>query len=548
MVDGPTSVHASVAAALVEQGLATLFGLVGEGNIHLVGDLVDRHGVRYIKATREDGAVLMANGHAAVTGEVAFATVTHGPGLTNTITALVQGVRNRAPVVLIAGDTDASLPDGRQRIDQAALVAATGAGFRKISSASSAADDVVLAIAQARAERRPVVLDLPVDVQRMALDVASAHLATTAMFAVDPDPGEMDSDALDQAVGMIASAKRPVVLAGRGAVLSGARASLVTLAARIGAPLSTTLLAKDLFAGEPYDLGLYGSLAHGVAVETILAADCVLAFGAGLNTDTSAAGSLLAGKQIVQVDQDPAQLGRRTPVSVAVQGDVGLAATVMTEWLDRLGHTPSTTLCTDELRSRLDAYRPEDECTPDESGRVDNRRLVIALDRTFPPDRTFVSDTGRFMVPGLKWIRVPEPMAYVQTVDFGSIGLGVGTAIGAAIARPDRPVLLAVGDGGLAMQIGELLTAVRYGLDLVVVVFNDSAYGAEVSIVDRHGIGADLAALHETDFASIARGMGADALTIRCDAELTLMEAAIADRSGPLLIDARTDPRTPIPS
>lgn len=535
-------VHSAIARALTAQGMTTLFGVVGEGNVHVLADLIEDHGVRYVKAAREDGAVLMASGYASVTGEVGFATVTHGPGLTNTTTALTQAARAGLPVVLLAGDTDAARPHGRQRIDQAALVAPTGAGFQPIASPATAVRDVVRAVGRARAERRPIVLNAPVDVQGGTVAYAPVKGHPPAPQAVAPD-----LDALDRAAGVIATARRPVIVAGRGAVLAGAAKSILALAAKIGAPVATTLRAKDLFRGEPFDLGICGTLSHAPATETILAADCLLVFGAGLNSDTTAGGSLADGKRVVHIDLDPGRLGLRTDVTVAVQADAGRAADTLLEYLGELDLPHTSTLCTEELRTRLSRFDPRSEFALHDGDAVDGRELTLLLDRVFPRERTYVSDSGRFMLAGYAWMHVTEPSAFIETVDFGSIGLGLATAIGAAVGRPERPVLLAAGDGGLAMELPELLTAVRYGLDLVLVVYNDSAYGAEVSITDRLGKAHDLAGLPDTDFAAIARGMGASGLTIARPDDLPRIAEAIGNRRGPLLIDVRTDPRTPIP-
>ncbi|WP_281396419.1 thiamine pyrophosphate-binding protein [Thermocatellispora tengchongensis] len=542
MSSSEISVHVAIARALADQGMTTLFGVVGEGNIHVIAHLVEDHRVRYVKAAREDGAVLMATGYASVTGEVGFATVTHGPGLTNTMTALTQAARSGLPVVVLAGDTDPALPYGRQRIDQAALVAPTGAGFQPIASPATAVDDVARAVGRARAERRPIVLNAPVDLQHGTVAYSPSRVNLPAPQAVAPD-----ADALDRAAGVIAAARRPVILAGRGAALAGAKKSILALAEHIGAPVSTTLRAKDLFRGEPFDLGICGTLSHGPASETILAADCLVVFGAGLNPDTTADGSLVAGKRIVHIDLDPARLGLRTEVTVAVQADAERAAVTLLDRLGELDLRHAGTLCTEELRTRLAEFDPRSEFAPYAGGPIDSRELTLLLDQVFPHDRTYVSDSGRFMLPGFAWLHVPEPSAFIETVDFGSIGLGLATAIGAAVGRPDRPVLLTAGDGGLAMELPELLTAVRYGLDLVLVVYNDSAYGAEVAITDLLGKAHDISRLPGTDFAAIARSMGASGLTVARADDLPLIAEAIEHRRGPVVIDVKTDPRTPIP-
>ncbi|WP_395307930.1 thiamine pyrophosphate-binding protein [Mycobacterium sp. AMU20-3851] len=527
--------HTALAQAFVDQRVTTAFGVIGEGNIQVLAQLRDNHGVDYVKAAREDGAVLMAGGYAAVTGAVGFASVTHGPGLTNAVTALTHLARRRIPVVVFAGDTDPSLPHGRQRVDQAGIVAPTGAGFQQVYSADAIPDDVARAFGRARAERRPIVLNVPVDVQRHSTTYQPSQVNIGALQAIAPDPV-----ALDVAAGAIADARRPVILAGRGAVLADARTPLTALAARIGAPLATTLCAKDYFRGEPFDLGICGSLSHQVATDTILAADCLIVFGASLNPDTTAEGSLLEGKRIVQVDLESAHLGRHAPVAAAVHADAAQTAVTLVDWFDEVNLPRPGTLCTPELAERLAQHDPRAEFTAQRADLVDSRELTLLLDAVFERERTFVCDSGLFMLAGYSWLHVTEPSAFIETVAFGSIGLGLATAVGAAVGRPDRPTLVTVGDGGLTMGVTELLTAARYGLDMVVVVYNDGAYGAELKITDRIGMGHDLPLLGDVNFAAVAEAMGVPAVRIEGPDQLDRIATALARRTGPLLIDVRT--------
>lgn len=527
--------HAALAQAFVDQRVTTAFGVIGEGNIQVVAQLRDNHGINYVKATREDGAVLMAGGYAAVTGEVGFASLTHGPGLTNAVTALTHLARRRIPVVVFAGDTDPLLPHGRQRIDQAGIVAPTGAGFQHVYSTDAISDDVARAFGRARVERRPVVLNVPVDVQQSETTYQPTQVGIASVQSIAPDPA-----ALDLAAGAIADARRPVILAGRGAVLSNARTPLTALAARIGAPLATTVCAKDFFRGEPFDLGICGSLSHQVGTDTILAADCLIVFGASLNSDTTAEGSLLEGTRIVQIDVEPAHLGRHTPVSAAVHADAAQAAVTLVDWFDEVNLPRSGTLCTPELAERLARHDPRSEFTAQRGDLVDHRELTLLLDAVFERERTYVCDSGLFMLPGYSWLHVTEPSAFIETVAFGSIGLGLATAVGAAVGRPDRPTLVTVGDGGLTMGVAELLTAARYGLDMVVVVYNDGAYGAELKITDRIGMGHDLPLLGDVNFAAVAEAMGVPAVRIEGPDQLDRIATALARRTGPLLIDVRT--------
>ena len=205
--------HDIVARALVDEGIDTVFGLIGDANLFIADCLVRQHGVRYVAATHEAAVTLMALGYARASGQVGVGTITHGPALTNAMTALVEGVRSRTPLLLVAGDTDPADPHHLQNIDQRALVAAVGAGFEPVRSVDTIAVDVAAALRRARRESRPIVLDVPVDVEWLDADYVPAPRVDDLPVPVP------DHEALDRAVGIIASASRPIVLAGRGAVL-----------------------------------------------------------------------------------------------------------------------------------------------------------------------------------------------------------------------------------------------------------------------------------------------------------------------------------------
>src|SRR4051812_28609058 len=184
--------YEAVAKALVDQGVDTVFGLIGDANLFMVDALVRQHDVRYVAATHEAAVTLMALGYGRASGTLGVGTITHGPALTNAMTALVEGVRSRTPLLLVAGDTDPADPTHLQNIDQQALVEAAGAGFERIRSADTIAADVATAMRRARAEGRPVVLDMPVDIE--ALDVTYLPAPAVAEAALPT----ADAEALDR--------------------------------------------------------------------------------------------------------------------------------------------------------------------------------------------------------------------------------------------------------------------------------------------------------------------------------------------------------------
>jgi len=530
-------VHAALARSLADHGVTTLFGLIGDANLFMVDAYTRDPRTTYVGATHEAGAVLMAGGFASVTNDVGVATVTQGPGLTNTVTALIEGVRNRFPVVLVAGDTPTLDKHHFHNIDQREVVACTGAGFEQVRSPETAVADLATALRRARAQRIPIVLNVPSDYQWR--DVEYNHLAPDpeAHQSVAPDPR-----ALDRAVGIIASAKRPIVLAGVGAADPLARAAVVRFASRIGAPLATTLKGKGLFRGDAYDLGVFGTLSNPVCVDAILESDCVIAFGASLNKHTTSNGRYLGGKSVVHCDVSPANIGRYYRVDAPIVGDAGVAADTMIEWLDEAEIEPSS-FRSDDLAASISAYSPADFQDLSNEDTVDIRTALIALDRACPAQRLLVTDGGRFWYQAMTYVNPPDPRSLVVPISFGSIGLGVGTAIGASFAARDRPTLVVTGDGGFMLGgLMEFNTAVRNDADLIVAVCNDGSYGAEHVQFSSRGMDPGISMFEWPSLASIATSLGGHGVTVRNVADLEAMSDAIDGRRGPLVIDIKIDP------
>jgi acetolactate synthase I/II/III large subunit len=530
-------VHAALARALVDHDVQVLFGLIGDANLFMVDSFIRNHSGRYVGAANESGAVLMANGYACISGRVGVATVTHGPALTNTLTALVEAVRNETPLVLIAGDTAADDKDNLQNIAQRDVTLPSGAGFVQARSPATLLEDVAEAFRRASLERRPIVLNVPSDYQWQDVDYAFVDRTPPALPPTSPDAA-----ALDAALGAIASAKRPLVLAGRGAATAQARASLLRLAERIGAPLATTVKAKDLFRGEAFDLGIFGTLSSPVAQDAIAASDTVLAFGAGLNRFTTVSGSLLQGKRVVHCDVDRSRLNRHHVAAATLVGDAATTADVICQWLDD-GEIPASGFRSDDLARRLEAHSFSDYRDVSDNATVDLRTALLALDRMLPRERVLIADGGRFLSETWKLTHAPDPSRFMSTVNFGSIGLGMSNAIGAAFAVTGQPVVLFCGDGGFMLGgLTEFRTAVSNGLDLVVVILNDGSYGAEHIQFRNRGMDPSLSLLDWPDFAPVAVALGGQGVTVRGIEALEMLPDVVAQRTGPLLIDVKLDP------
>ena len=528
--------YEAIAKALADQGIENAFGVVGDGNVFIVDAMVNKHGVHYVAAAHEASATLMATGFTRSTGKLCVATVTHGPGLTNTITPLVEAVRSATPLIVVIGDTVVEAQHHLQKIGQRELVAATGAGFEPIRTPSSIAADVATAVRRAYAENRPIVLNVPYEYEFLEVEYTAAPSVTPASLSLAPDP-----EALDRAVGLIASAARPIVLAGRGAVPSGAREALVRLAARLGAPLATTLMGNGLFQGEPFNLGIFGTLASTVASDVISKADCVIAFGAGLNYLTTYSGTLLAGKAVVHCDIDASHLGRLSPIDAGIVGDAGRVAETIVSWLDEADHKPSG-FRSPELERQLKEFdRSAEFVDKSTDSYLDPRTVTLRLLDLLPADRNVVFDGGRYMQTALI-IPATEPRAFVTSTSFGSIGLGMGNAIGTAVGSPQRPTVLVAGDGGFMMGgLVELNTAIQNQLNMIVVIFNDSSYGAEHIQFHNKGMDPALSVHRWPSFAAVANAMGGTGLTINNLAELEAAGPVMAANKGVLLLDIKLD-------
>ncbi|GAA1505934.1 thiamine pyrophosphate-binding protein [Nocardioides humi] len=534
--------HEAVGRALVAHGVDTMFGLVGDGNLFVVDSYVRHAGGRYVGATHEANAVHMAHGYAVLSDRIGVATVTHGPGVTNTLTALVEARKAAVPLVLVCGDTDSLDRDGPQVIGQRDLVLPTGAGVEQVRSAQTALEDLSTALRRARTERRPVVLNLPAELVHAEVDFVDQRVELPAEARLALDDGQ-----LDIAVGMLASAQRPLILAGRGA--RGAATSLSALAARIGAPVATTLGAKDLFRDDEANLGIFGTLASPAGLDAITKADCVFAFGASLNRYTTVKGSLLADKTVIHCDLDVGRLGRLAEIDAAVVGDAGDVAETVVAWLNE-AEIPSSsfraTIFAEGSRDReesLLAMPVAGGGRVAEGGRVDVRTALRAIDAAVERDRTFVTDAGRYLAVAWPEVHVDHPDHFLFTVSFGAIGTGVGSAIGAALARPDHPALLVCGDGGLMLGgLAELSTVSRLGLDLVVVVCNDSAYGAEYVQLAGADLSPGLTEFSWPSFEALAGAMGFEAITVNDAEDLGTAVERIRARTGPMLVDIKLDP------
>jgi thiamine pyrophosphate-dependent acetolactate synthase large subunit-like protein len=525
-----------VGRVLADLGLAHVFGVVGSGNFAVTNALVAA-GVPFTAARHEGGAATMADAFARTSGRLAAVTTHQGCGLTNAITGIGEAAKSRTPLLVLTADTAGAAVRSNFRIDTDALARSVGAVAERVHSAESAVADVTRAVRTAVHDRRTVVLSLPLDVQAQPAPAGAGAVPLRRPAAVRPGAG-----AVAELADLLQRAERPVFVAGRGAREAGPE--LRALAERSGALLATSAVANGLFQGEAFSLGISGGFSSPLAAELLRGADLLVGWGCTLNMWTMRHGALIGpGTTVVQVDLDDESLGVNRRIDLGVLGDVALtAADVLTELSDR-DVKPVEGYRTPEVGARIATQvRWVDVETPDTSTAttIDPRVLSRELDRRLPSERVVAVDSGNFMGYPSAYLSVPDENGFCFTQAFQAVGLGLATAIGAALARPDRLPVLGTGDGGLLMAASELETLVRLGIGMLVVCYDDAAYGAEVHHFGPAGNDVSTVRFPETDLAAIGRGFGAQGAVVRSVADLAAVDEWLAGpRDVPFVLDAK---------
>ena len=296
---------------------------------------------------------------------------------------------------------------------------------------------------------------------------------TNAPLELTPMPGRLQPDPQDvrRLAEAVARAKRPLVLAGRGAVLSDAEGSLLALADRLGALLATSVCGHGLFADNPWSLGICGGFSSPAADELISESDFILGFGVSFTQWTTKKGKLIApGATVAQIDIEAPKLGYQTTGAScrARRRKSGGGSHASRAWCRHRALQPGRR--DDRTRERIRSGDNHHCPHPDESSTqfIDPRTLSKAVDEILPKDRVVASDSGHFCGWVPRYLRVPNPKASCLSHSFQSVGLGLASAIGLAIANPGKLAVLGAGDGGFLMSIADLETAIRLGLRLCI--------------------------------------------------------------------------------
>jgi len=499
-------------------------------------------GVRYIPVRHEQGAVGMADGYSRATGRPGVATITLGGALTNAATPMTAARLSRSRVLVLVGDKrPGDGPEdrfGNQMIDQHPVLGATIGEFIELANEQHIDRDIQECFRKLR-RGGPIALNIPWPV----LDASElpADWRYTPAASVLPPVAQLRPDpvALATAVEWLAASDRPLFIGGRGAAASGAAPVICELAERCGALLATTLAAKGLFNGEPFNIGVSGGFSTADGRAILEQADLVVGFGAALDSYTLDRGRLYGETRVIRIDNDEQRLDQSADgFALAVLGDAKLAAEAMAAAIKGRDRPWRNDDLSRQI-SEIDPWRGVEFTS--KSDCLDPRLVTKTANEVLPPGRQLVVDIGGFMAVPAMHIDISNSGDFIMPWRLGAMGQGLPVAVGAALGRPDQLTVLFIGDGGIMTTLAELETAARCDIPLLVVVIDDGGYGAEryaCVISDRP---THLVDFDNPDYSGIASAMGLESYRVSSLDELRDAFTAALPLTRPTLIQAIVD-------
>jgi acetolactate synthase-1/2/3 large subunit len=519
---------------LANGGADRVFLVPGGACSPVLKALLDRPGFQTITAKQETNAVFLAMGYSFATGKPGIVLTTAGPGITNALTGLASAKHENLPIVHLAGDvpTTAFGRDALQESSPSGLNAISLArGLTKYAvqlTRSDAAPSIMqraLATALSGAPG-PVFVSLP-------LDVAAAQARMSRVAGKVHAHFDIESGACIETAGLLAMAKRPLVIAGAGCRSRASRQALIELAEGFNLPVIVSPKGKGVFPEQHANyLGVFGFGGHESVIEYLEGGvDVLLVCGSGLNDFATNAWSplLRPTSALVQVDIDAAKLGKNYPADLGLIGPVDLVVQrILANKPEQITKRPAF----GRLRHQ--------EVTPSATGRISTVDVMRTLNEHAPNDVVYTVDMGEHLAMALHFLEIGENATFFTALGFGSMGSGPVTAIGYQLGAPKRRVIAICGDGGFLMSGSEVTTAVQHDIACTFLIINDSRLNmCYHGMIDLYGESLDFST-KLVDFATLAQAYGAKGVVIETVAQLR--EALAQPLDGPLVLDVRVDP------
>ncbi len=524
---------------MVNWGVRHVFGMVGHSNLGFAEAMrrAEADGkLRYIGIRHEGAAAFAASAYAKLTGDPAAVFTIAGPGATNLVTGLWDAQMDRAPVLALTGQVAAQVmgPGDFQEIDLASAFEAVSAWSATVMHDSRHAELMNLALKHAHLDRGVGHLILPNEVQTLPVpEGAEAGTPDGRLpdFEIAPSPASVS-----RACALINEARRPAIVVGHGARFR--MTEVLELAERLNAPVLTTFKGKgQIHDDHPLAAGILGRSGTPVASWMMNEADLLIVFGASFSTHTGIA----EYQPTIQVDYDPMTLGKFHSVTEPVLGEIGVTARLLLaglaedgEWEDQRGTVAERWA----LWRNEKARREED----DRGEGVSGASLFAALTRQTPDDAVIAVDVGNNTYSFGRYFEC-SGQSVLMSGYLGSIGFGLPAAMGAWAAAPERKVIAVCGDGGLGQYLAEVTTAVKYEMDIAIVVLNNRELGKISKEQQAEQFAVWQTSLHNPNFAEYAELCGALGIRVEERSELdAALERAIAHR-GPSLVEVISDPQ-----
>ncbi|MDO4262399.1 MAG: biosynthetic-type acetolactate synthase large subunit [Eubacteriales bacterium] len=523
-----------VIACLREQGVDTVFGYPG-GAILNIYDALYKHGeIRHILTSHEQGASHAADGYARATGKVGVCFATSGPGATNLVTGIATAYMDSVPMVAITCNVGTSLlgKDSFQEVDIAGITMPITKYNFIVKDARDLAKVLRRAFSIARTGRPgPVLVDITKD--------ATANMAEYVPQVPDvvlPDTAAITQEDLEKAVELIAESKKPMIFVGGGAIASEASDALLEFAGKVDAPVCDTLMGKGAFPGEhPLYAGMLGM--HGTKYANLGVAECDLLITVGSRFSDRVFGNaerFARHAKVLQIDVDPAEINKNIMATASVIGDVKEVLNRLNPMLGQYSHKEWIAHI-DDMKTRFPLkYNTEALTGP---------YIVEEIYRVTKGDAIICTEVGQHQMWAAQYYKYSRPRMLLTSGGLGTMGYGLGAAMGAKLAKPEKTVINIAGDGCFRMNMNELATAARYNIPIVEVIINNHVLGMvrQWQTLFYEGRYSATVLNDTADFVKVAEALGCKGVRITKKEEFApaLEEAIAAGR--PVVLDCQID-------